>query len=289
MTHNKKNFIVINNIDYSYPSGTFALNDINLTLDQGEFVGIMGPNGAGKTTLIRTLNGLIRPQKGTIYINGEKIKDKTVAQLSQKTGIIFQNPEHQLFSNTVEEEIEFSLKNIYSDKSEIQKKIDDILRKFGFEKYRNRSPLNLSGGEKKKLALASVVCRDPDILIFDEPTLGQDKKEIEFFIEFIQKQREEGKTIIIVTHNIEFAYEFIPRILLIANGRLIADGPTQKILTINKLIEEASLILPQITQFKSSLNKIGISIPDDVKTEIKLKNFLSDYLKNKIKTSGVIE
>jgi len=282
-------FIIMNDVNYTYPSGTFALKNINLNIKKGEFIGIMGPNGAGKTTLIRTLNGLIRPQNGIILINGEDINDKTVAQLSQKTGIIFQNPDHQLFSNTVEDEIKFSLKSIYSDKSQIQQKTHNILKQFNFERYKNRSPLNLSGGEKKKLALASVVCRDPDILIFDEPTLGQDKKEIEFFIDFIETEREKGKTIIIVTHNIEFAYEFIPRILLISQGRIIADGPTQEILIIEKIIKEASLILPQITKLKTSLSEIGIYVPDDIKTENGLLNFLSNYLRTNNSTSKVID
>ncbi|MFO7794843.1 MAG: energy-coupling factor ABC transporter ATP-binding protein [Promethearchaeati archaeon] len=285
----KKNIpiIIISNIDYTYSTGTHALKDISLNISKGELIGIMGKNGAGKTTLIRTLNGLIRPKRGSIYINQENIKNKTIAQLSQQTGIIFQNPDHQLFSNTVEEEIKFSLKNIYSDKKELQEKTNEILNIFDYERYKSRSPLNLSGGEKKKLALASVVCRNPEILIFDEPTLGQDKKEIEFFIDFIQRQRDQGKTIIIVTHNIEFAYDFIPRILLMSEGRIIADGPTQELLTNKKLIREASLILPQIIQFKNSLEKIGLTIPENIKTEQNLVEYLSMYFKNKKSKSRV--
>jgi energy-coupling factor transport system ATP-binding protein len=287
MSVEKNPFVIISSVSYTYPTGTVALKNIALNIDQGEMVGIMGPNGAGKTTLIRTLNGLIRPQSGIVLINGENTKDKTIAQLSRTAGVIFQNPDHQLFSNTVEDEIKFSLKSIYSDKSEIQEKTTEILKQFNFERYKNRSPLNLSGGEKKKLALASVVCRDPDILIFDEPTLGQDKKEVEFFTKFIQEERDKGKTIIIITHNVEFAYDYIPRVLLMAKGRLIADGPTREILTNQKLIQEASLVSPQINQFKIMLEKEGIPIPERIKTEEQLAGFLLDYLSDTKSRSGV--
>ena len=174
----------------------------------------MGKNGAGKTSLIRTLNGLIRPTEGNIFIKKENIDSKSIASLSKKVGIIFQNPLHQLFSNSVEEEIRFSLKSFNLDKEVIQNRIDKILHKFNLVKYKKRSPLNLSGGESKKLAIASIICRDPDILVFDEPTLGQDAKEIDFFINLIKNERKSGKTIIIITHNVEFAFEFIERMFV---------------------------------------------------------------------------
>ncbi|MHA1660327.1 MAG: energy-coupling factor ABC transporter ATP-binding protein, partial [Promethearchaeota archaeon] len=162
--------ICINDVEYTYLNGTIALKRINLNIYKGELIGIMGSNGAGKTTLIRTLNGLIRPSKGNLYINGENIDSKSIATLSERIGIIFQNPMHQLFSNTVEEEIKFSLKSFNLSKEELHTRVNHILKEFNLERYRERSPLNLSGGEKKKLAIASIICRDPDILIFDEPT-----------------------------------------------------------------------------------------------------------------------
>ncbi|HEY0089931.1 MAG TPA: ABC transporter ATP-binding protein, partial [Candidatus Lokiarchaeia archaeon] len=220
ITINETPTIVIKNVYYTYANGTTALKNINLSVNQGELIGIMGMNGAGKTTLIRTLNGLIRPQKGNVYINGENIKSKNVGKLSKTVGIIFQNPNHQLFSNSVEDEIKFSLKNLNLSKSEVQGKTEMVLNTFNLGKYKERSPLTLSGGETKKLALASIVCRDPDILVFDEPTLGQDAKEIEFFTDLIKNEIKKRKTIVIVTHNIEFAIENVPRIILMANGEI---------------------------------------------------------------------
>ncbi len=274
--------IILNELDYSYPNGTVALRKINLNIYRGELVGIMGMNGAGKTTLIRTLNGLIRPSKGTVNIESENIEPKGIGELSKIVGLIFQNPQHQIFSNTVEEEIEFSLKSLNLNKEEVRDKTVEVLKTFNLEKYQDRSPLNLSGGESKKLAIASIICRDPKILVFDEPTLGQDGKEISFFTNLLKEEREKGKTILIVTHNIEFAMEIIPRTILMANGKIIADGPTKKILTNQYLVEKSSLVLPQTRQFALKLRDIGIECPDDIFSKVEMKDFLANYLKTKI-------
>lgn len=274
---------MVNDVEFTYNSGTKALKNINLNIYKGELLGIMGQNGAGKTTLIRTLNGLIKPNKGEIFIQGENINNKSIAQVSKNVGIIFQNPEHQLFANSVKEEIEFSLKSFDMTKEEKQQKVEQVLEEFDFKKYEDRSPLNLSGGEKKKLALASIISRDPEILIFDEPTLGQDAKEIRFFIDLIQNERQKGKTIIIITHNVEFTLNFIPRTLLMTNGKIIADGPTRKILTNKSLVKKSSLILPQVSIFKQDLKKIGLDIPEEVYSREEIIKFLSTLIKTNIK------
>ena len=281
MTHQLPQ-IILNELDYSYPNGTVALRKINLNIYRGELVGIMGMNGAGKTTLIRTLNGLIRPSKGTVNIESENIEPKGIGELSKIVGLIFQNPQHQIFSNTVEEEIEFSLKSLNLNKEEVRDKTVEVLKTFNLEKYQDRSPLNLSGGESKKLAIASIICRDPKILVFDEPTLGQDGKEIRFFTNLLKEEREKGKTIIIVTHNIEFAMEYIPRTILMAKGKIIADGVTKKVLSNQYLVEKSSLVLPQTRQFALKLRDIGIECPDDIFSKVEMKDFLANYLKTKI-------
>jgi len=281
MDENSHPLIMVHDVDYVYSNGTIALKQISLNIKKGEFIAIMGQNGAGKTTLIRTFNGLIRPTKGSIFLEGENIESKTIATISKKVGVIFQNPMHQLFSNSLEDEIKFSLKNLNLDKEEIQIKVDQILEEFDLEKYRKRSPFNLSGGESKKLATASIICRDPDILVFDEPTLGQDAKEIKFFLGLIEHELERGKTIIMVTHNIEFTVEHVPRTILMSGGQIIADGPTQSIFTNEFLISKSSLIMPQIYLFKKELQKIGITIPEEVIKESEIIDFLDDYLESK--------
>jgi len=267
------------NVDFIYPNGTQALKNISLNVDKGEFLAIMGQNGAGKTTLIRTLNGLLRPSQGVIYIEGEDISLKTVATLSKRVGIIFQNPMHQLFSNTIEDELKFSLKNLGLNKEEITVNINTFLEKFNLSKYRDRSPLNLSGGESKKLAIASIICRDPRILVFDEPTLGQDAKEIKFFIDLINHELTKNKTIVIVTHNVEFTIEYVPRTVLMAQGKIIADGPTKDVLSNEILLKESSLVMPQVYQLKNELKNIGFDIPEEIYRESDMINFLSSYLK----------
>jgi energy-coupling factor transport system ATP-binding protein len=281
MTHQLP-LIILNELDYSYPNGTVALRKINLNIYRGELVGIMGMNGAGKTTLIRTLNGLIRPSKGTVNIEAENIETKSIGELSKKVGLIFQNPQHQIFSNTVKEEVEFSLNSLNLNKEEVRSRTIEVLKTFNLEKYRDRSPLNLSGGESKKLAIASIICRDPEILVFDEPTLGQDGKEISFFTNILKEERKRGKTILIVTHNIEFAMEYIPRTILMANGRIIADGVTKKVLTNQYLVEKSSLVLPQTRKFALKLRDIGIECPDDIFSKVEMKDFLANYLKTKL-------
>ncbi|MFX0081332.1 MAG: energy-coupling factor ABC transporter ATP-binding protein [Candidatus Hodarchaeota archaeon] len=273
--------IIIENVEYTYPNGTIALKDINLNVYKGELLGIMGKNGAGKTTLIRTLNGLIRPTSGNIYINNKNIGSKSIAELSKKVGLIFQNPSHQLFANTVEDEIEFSLKNLNMNKEELELKTNEILKNFNLDKYRDRSPLNLSGGESKKLAIASIICRGPEILVFDEPTLGQDAREIESFIRLINNEKKQGKTIIIITHNIEFAYEFIPRTILMEGGEIIADGPTHNVLSNGFLTERSSLILPQTRQLSLVLQEIGFQGINKYFSKSEITEYLIKFLRKK--------
>ncbi|MBD3254789.1 MAG: ATP-binding cassette domain-containing protein [Candidatus Lokiarchaeota archaeon] len=266
------------NLSYTYSNGTVALKKVNLNIMKGELIGIMGKNGAGKSTLIRTFNGLIKPTQGDIYINGDNTRTKTVAELSKRVGIIFQNPAHQVFSNTVEEEISFSLKSLDISKEALTQRKEEILKNFDLEKYKDRSPLNLSGGETKKLAVASVFCRDPEILVFDEPTLGQDLNEINFFVNLIKREKEKGKTIVIITHNIEFALEYIPRIILMTDGKIVADGPTNKILTNEFLIKLTSLVLPQLFQFYAALKTINIKASERIRSKEEMKDLITTYI-----------
>ena len=274
--------IHLKDVNFEYPDGTIALKSINLRVKKGELLAIMGQNGAGKTTLIRLLNGLLRPTSGTVFFNQQDISNQTIASMSTKVGIIFQNPAHQLFSNTVEDEIRFSLKSMNLTKSEIEEKTFKTLARYNFMKYKNRSPINLSGGEAKKLAIASIMCRDPEVLVFDEPTLGQDAKEINLFTELLKSEKEKNKTIIVVTHNIEFAFQYLPRIILMSNGRILADGPSFKLLTNEFLVNSASLIYPQFYSFILGLRKIGINVPNEINNDIELNEFLSSYIKNQI-------
>jgi len=246
------------NIKYTYDGINYALDDICLKIDNAEFVGIIGENGAGKTTLAKCINGLLRPQYGKILIDGEDISKFSVAQIAKKIGFVFQNSDHQIFEQTVEDEIKFGLKNLKFSPEEIEERLENIIKKLDLEKYRNISPFELSGGERKRVALASILCLDPEILILDEPTLGQDMKQKEYLVKLIENLRKKGKTIIIITHDIEFAAEYIPRIIVMAKGKIIADGPREIITQNNFILEKSSVILPQLAQLTKILKSYNI-------------------------------
>lgn len=283
MLNEMNSFIRFQDVNFSYPNGTIALKEINLKINRGETIAIMGQNGAGKTTLVRMLNGLLRPTSGRVLIEGLDIITSTIGSLSKKVGIIFQNPMHQLFSNTVAEEIKFSLKSLDLSKEEVEEKTKTILKEYGFERYADHSPMNLSGGESKKLANASIMCRDPDILVFDEPTLGQDANEIKIFLDMLEKEAKKKKTIIMVTHNVEFAFEHVPRVVLMTNGRILADGPTNRLLTNETLVNRSSLILPQVFRLKLGLKTLGLEVPDNIIKKDDMVKFLSNFFETEKK------
>lgn len=254
--------IEIEGVTFSYPSVDKALDDVSLTIHKGEFVAIMGENGAGKTTLVKHLNGLLRPQEGRIKIDGADIADLSVANLARKVGLVFQNPDDQLFSENVEEEISFALRNFGFGSDVIDKRVDWAVNLLDLERYRKSSPFILSGGERKRVALGSVLAWDPEIVVLDEPTIGQDYAQKERLRHFLMQLRTQGKTIVIVTHDVEFVAECKPRIVLMADGTIIADGPIKKVMTDKEAMARASVTPPEITKVFQQLSEYGL--PDNV-------------------------
>jgi energy-coupling factor transport system ATP-binding protein len=241
------------NVYFSYPSGVEALKDISLTIHDGEFIAIMGQNGAGKTTLVKHFNGLLKPTKGKVLVDNVETTKVSVASLARDVGFVFQNPDHQLFSETVEEEIAFALRNFGFKENIVEVRVTWALNLLGLTQYRKTSPFMLSGGERKRVALASVLAWDPKILILDEPTIGQDYQQKEKLRQFILQMKAQEKTIIIVTHDVEFVAECNPRVLLMREGRIVADGEAKEILTNPSILEQASIVLPQIAQIFQDL------------------------------------
>ncbi len=254
--------IEVRNVSFAYPNGVEALKDVSLSVNRGEFVVIMGQNGAGKTTLVKLFNGLLKPAKGEVLIDGVRTRKVSVAKLARKVGFVFQNPDHQLFSETVEEEISFALRNFGFGKRATKKRVDWALGLLDLTKYRDASPFMLSGGERKRVALASVLAWDPDYVILDEPTIGQDHRQKEKLRQFIIQLNAQGKTVIIVTHDVEFVAECAPRVVLMTQGRILAEGPAAEILTDRDLVTKASIVPPQITQIFEGLKDFGL--PDKV-------------------------
>src|SRR5512136_859587 len=216
--------IEVENVRFTYPNGVEALKDVSLRINDGEFVAIMGQNGAGKTTLVKHFNGLLKPNQGRVLVDNQETTKTSVAKLARDVGFVFQNPDHQLFSETVEEEIAFALKNFGFGEDVIENRINWALNLLALSQYRKTSPFMLSGGERKRVALASVLAWDPKILILDEPTIGQDYEQKEKLRQFILQMRTQEKTVIIVTHDVEFVAECSHRVLLMREGRILADG-----------------------------------------------------------------
>jgi energy-coupling factor transport system ATP-binding protein len=233
---------------FTYPSGVEALKGISMIIRDGEFVAIMGQNGAGKTTLVKHFNGLLKPTKGQVFVDGVDVSKVSVATLSKNVGFVFQNPDHQLFSETVEEEISFALRNFGFKEDIIENRVTWALNLLGLNEYRKTSPFMLSGGERKRVALASVLAWDPKILILDEPTIGQDYQQKDKLRQFILQMKTQERTIIMVTHDVEFVAECNPRVLLMREGKIIADGEAKNILTDPEVLNAASIVPPQIAQ-----------------------------------------
>jgi energy-coupling factor transport system ATP-binding protein len=249
-------------VHYSYPSKVEALKGISLTVKDGEFVAIMGQNGAGKSTFVKHFNGLLKPSSGTVKIDGVETTKSSVAALARNVGFVFQNHDHQLFSESVEEEIAFALKNFGFEQAVIEQRIDWALNLLSLSHYRKTSPFLLSGGERKRVALASVLAWDPKTLILDEPTIGQDHEQKEKLRQFIMQMQTQGKTVVIVTHDVEFVAECNPRVVVMKEGKILADGEGKEILTDPALLEVSSIVLPQVAQVFTRLGELGL--PRDI-------------------------
>jgi energy-coupling factor transport system ATP-binding protein len=250
--------IEIKDLHFAYPNGVEALKGVSLTIHDGEFIAIMGQNGAGKTTLVKHLNGLLKPSEGDVLVDGGSTREASVAQLSRKVGLVFQNPDHQLFCETVEEEVAFALKNFGFKESTIRKRVNWALNLLDVTQYRKTSPFMLSGGERKRVALASVLAWNPKFLVLDEPTIGQDHQQKEKLRQFILQLNAQKKTVIIVTHDVEFVAECNPRVVLMVGGKIVADGNAREVLTNPKVVAQASIVPPQIAQIFLELADLGL-------------------------------
>lgn len=271
--------IEVRNVSFCYPNGVEALKNVSLTIRNGEFVAIMGQNGAGKTTLVKHFNGLLKPTEGDVFVDGVNTKDVSVAKLSRKVGFVFQNPDHQLFCESVEEEVAFALKNFGFKEKTIKRRVTWALNLLGLTQYRKTSPFMLSGGERKRVALASVLAWNPKVVILDEPTIGQDYQQKEKLRQFIIQLKTQGKTVVVVTHDVEFVAECNPRIVLMNEGKIIADGSAKKILTDPVLLAQASVIPPQIAQIFLGLADLGL--PTDIIDVHEAKKVLLEFLEVK--------
>jgi len=250
--------VEVKRLYHVYPGEFVALKNISLRIHEGEFVAIMGRNASGKTTLVKHFNGLLKPTKGDVIVNGINTKETTIAELARKVGYVFQNPNDHLFADSVEQEIAFTLKNLGFRGEEMEPMIDQMLGRFSLRQYRHQHPRSLSGGEKQRVALASILVAQPKIIILDEPTRGMEYKLKVELMSFLDEYRKDGKAVILVTQDVETVAEYGDRVILLSEGRIVVDGGKREVLS------QALLFSPQINRLAQSLNRYGV--PSDLLT-----------------------
>lgn len=273
-------------INYIYGQGTafeqYALKDISFTIEDGQFIGLIGHTGSGKSTLIQHLNGLIKATDGAIYFNGENIYQDgyDMKALRSKVGLVFQYPEHQLFEVDVFSDVCFGPKNQKLAKDEVEKRAGEALRLVGLdEKYWDQSPFELSGGQKRRVAIAGVLAMHPEVLILDEPTAGLDPRGRDEILEQISAlHKEKGMTIILVSHSMEDIARYADRILVMNQGEMIFDAPPKEVFAHYKELEQIGLAAPQITYIVHELKEHGIPIAADITTVAEAKTAILQLL-----------
>ena len=248
--------IEMDHLWHVYPQDTTALKDVSLTICEGEFAAVMGRNASGKTTLVKHVNGLLKPTKGKVRVAGIDSQRATIAELARKVGFVFQNPNDHLFADTVEEEIAFTARNLGYSGREVSSRVDEMLERFGLKDCRRQYPRFLSGGEKQRVALASVLVAHPQVLILDEPTRGMEQRLKSELMAFLNEYREGGNTVILVTHDVETVVEHADRVVLLSEGRIVVDGDKRSVLS------RALLFSPQINRLVQGFDKYGV--PDDI-------------------------
>lgn len=261
-------------LTYTYSQGTpfekTAINKVNLEIEEGELVGVMGHTGSGKSTLIQHFNGLLEPTSGKVYLDGEDIwaDKKKIRDVRFKVGLVFQYPEYQLFEETVYKDIAFGPKNMGIADDEIDKCVRDICAIIGVkEEHFNKSPFDLSGGEKRRVAIAGVMAMKPEIIIFDEPTSGLDPKGREDIIEIIKNYREAtGATVIIISHNMEDMAVIADKLLVLNKGKLEMFDTVEKIFSNRVKLNSIGLDVPIVTRVFDELIKRGVDVEKDIFT-----------------------
>ena len=265
--------IIVDHLNCIYEQGTnmevAALKDINLVIPDGQFIGLIGHTGSGKSTLVQHLNGLIEATSGTVYFNGEDIYDKDYVRkkLRSKVGLVFQYPEHQLFETDVFKDVCFGPKNLGLDRKETELRAYKALKMVGLpDEYFYQSPFDLSGGQKRRVAIAGVLAMEPDVLILDEPTAGLDPKGRDEILELIKGLQETGMTIILVSHSMEDVANYVDRIIVMNKGSVMLDGVPKDVFAHYKELEEVGLAAPAVTYIMQQLKQNGFAVSTDATT-----------------------
>ncbi|MEM1603221.1 MAG: ATP-binding cassette domain-containing protein [Zestosphaera sp.] len=275
--------IRVEDLTYVYRDGTLALNGVSLSVDEGEFIGLIGQNGSGKTTLAKCIAGLLKPARGRILIYGRDTKDMRVKELATSVGYVFQNPDHQIFNSTVFDELAFGPRNLLLPEDEVRQRVLEAAKIVGLsEEHFNQSPFFLPKGLRQRIAIGSILALRPKILIIDEPTTGQDWRQSLEIMEFLKRLNERGHTVIIITHEMEIVARYARRTVVMSEGRIILDGPTSEVFLESDILARAFVRPPQVARILSSLNLSNNQLlTNDALTPEKFAEVILKYLKNK--------
>jgi energy-coupling factor transport system ATP-binding protein len=260
----QKPIISCQDVWFEYPDGTPAVKGVSFDILEGEFVGLVGRNGSGKTTLAKLFNGLYRPTKGKILVDGIDVRNASIAELVSRVGYSFQNPDDQIFAKTVRDELAFGPKNLKLSYNEISRRVESAASEVEITAYLDENPFNLSQGLRQRVAVASVLTLNPKVLIVDEPTTGQDFTRSKIVMNLAKTLCERGRTIIIISHNMDLIAEYCERLVVMLNGQMLLAGPTREVFSQTQRIRESSLEPPQVTQIGQALVSLGL--PSDVLT-----------------------
>lgn len=251
--------VFMRNVKYTYESGIEALRGVTLTIDKGEYLAIVGGNGSGKTTLAKHLNGLLRPTSGQVLISGSSAADMSISELAKVVGYAFQNPDHQLFSSTVEDEVAFGPANLGLSPQEVKARMDEAIRLMGLNQVRAKPPLSLSLGLRRRVSIASVISMRPSVLILDEPTTGLDALEAEALMACIRRMNGEGMTIVLITHEMKLVAQHANRVIVMDGGRITLDSGTRGAFSDSSLLRRCRLLPPPVTGLAHRLMAEGVS------------------------------
>ncbi|RBW67874.1 energy-coupling factor ABC transporter ATP-binding protein [Bacillus taeanensis] len=267
----KSPILSFEHLSYKYADGTVALKDINLSINHGKKIALIGNNGAGKSTMFLLLNGIIKPTKGTVLYKGKMLSytRKEIRELRQQVGIVFQNPDSQLFSSSVYEDIKFGPKNLGLSPEKVKQTVEDAMKLTETESLKDKPPHFLSIGQKKRVAIAGIIAMNPEIMVLDEPTAGLDPYYSKKIMKLLDSIHHESRTIILSTHNVDFAYEWADEVIVLNNGTILSHGSPVEVFQNVKAVRQSHLEQPWVMEVYDQLKELndfqGVSYPKSKK------------------------
>ena len=252
----------VRDLQYAYSDEKMALKGVDLDIRQGERIAVMGSNGAGKSTFFLNINGVLQSEHGEIFYRGQKMTKKTMNGLRKNVGIVFQDADSQIIASTVQSEVSFGPMNLKLSRNDVRDRVDEALSYMNLTDFRHRPPHYLSGGEKKRVSIADIIAMHPEIIIFDEPTAALDPVNADMLEEVLEKMAQEGKTIMISTHDVDFAYRWAERVVVFCDGKIIADDAPLAVFSNETVIRQANLKRPMMLDIFETMREKGL-VKDD--------------------------